>query len=96
MTRTAFRLAAIAIALAPMMAVADLAGAQSALPDPAVPGSGYQIRDVTGPAGQITSAIGNPAVPGDGYQVGGGAALQAPMAPVTTQSGAYPSHYLQQ
>lgn len=51
--------AALIVPLAPAIAVA-----QSAFPDPAVPGSGYQISEVHTNAHPTTSAL-----PGGGYRI---------------------------
>lgn len=91
MTKTYLRIAALALALAP-----GVAAAQSALPDFAVPGSGYKIPEVHRTEQQPLSAYEvNPAVPGDGYHITAAASPTAPAAPAMTQNGSYPSHFNQ-
>lgn len=65
MTKTTFQIAALLIALAPAAALAE-----SALPDPAVPGSGYRIPAVTRTSIQPLAANQTDlSVPGDGYRI---------------------------
>ena len=95
MIKTSLRVAAVLLAVAPSIAISGVAAAQSALSDPAVPGSGYQIPEVTGAAHATPAAVADPSIPGDGYRIPSGPAPQAPPAPVTTQSGSYPSRFNQ-
>ncbi|HTR82921.1 MAG TPA: hypothetical protein VMI56_00485 [Reyranella sp.] len=84
--------AALIVPLAPA-----IAAAQTAMPDPAVPGSGYQIPEVHTATRSMTSAeAADPSIPGDGYRISGGSSPTAPAAPVTNQDGSYPSHWIQQ
>ena len=64
MLRTYLALAAMTLAFAPA-----LAAAQSAVPNPAVPGSGYQIQQTPRTNPQPLAAESNPSVPGDGYKI---------------------------
>jgi hypothetical protein len=77
--------------------VPGIAAAQSAFPDPAVPGSGYQISEAHSAGQALTSAEPvDPSVPGDGYQIPRIASQTAPAAPAMNQNGTYPSHWIQQ
>ena len=92
MTRRILLTAAFLVPLVP-----GLAAAQSALPDPAVPGSGYQIPEVHTATVAVTSAeVTDPSVPGDGYRIPDGKSSTAPAAPAMNQDGSYPSHWRQQ
>ncbi|HTY66503.1 MAG TPA: hypothetical protein VMH36_07620 [Alphaproteobacteria bacterium] len=65
MTRASLTIAGLLIALVPA-----LAAAQSAVSNPAVPGSGYQVPDTVGTSPQPLAADGtDPAVPGSGYKI---------------------------
>lgn len=68
MLRTYIAIAAVTLAFAPA-----LAAAQSAVSDPAVPGSGYQVpqspQTPRTSEHSLTDALPNPAVPGDGYKI---------------------------
>lgn len=83
-------LAAAFVAFTPAIALA-----QSAMPDPAVPGSGYQVPDVQANRVPLTSAEANPSVPGDGYKIPEMQSATAPSAPVTNTDGSYPSRWIQ-
>ncbi len=77
--------------------VPAIAAAQSAVPNPAVPGSGYQIPEVHTSTRSVTSAEAtDPSVPGDGYTIPGGSSATAPAEPAMNQNGSYPSHWIQQ
>lgn len=95
MTRKSLRLAAMLLALASSVGISGVAAAQSALPDPAIPGSGYQVPQPRSVATNATSAVGDPSIPGDGYRAPTGPAQQAPAVPVTNQFGSYPGRFSQ-
>jgi len=63
--KTYLKIGAVMVSLAPVAAMA-----QSAMPGPAVPGSGYQISEVHAERVPLTSAeASDPSVPGDGYHI---------------------------
>jgi hypothetical protein len=65
MTNTYLKIAALALAIVPNVAMA-----QSAISDPAVPGSGYRIPPVSRTSTQppVASQV-DASVPGSGYQI---------------------------
>jgi hypothetical protein len=64
MFRTYLGIAAAILALSPA-----LAAAQSAVSDPAVPGSGYQTQQAPRTSPQPLAAEADPSVPGAGYKI---------------------------
>lgn len=65
MIKTLLKTAAIALVLAPAVAAA-----QSAISDPAVPGSGYKVPNDARTSAQPSAAYPvDPSVPGDGYKI---------------------------
>src|SRR5258708_33525538 len=62
---TFLKIVAVVLALAP-----NMAAAQSAVPDPSVPGSGYKIPETPRTSGQPLDANQvDPGRPGDGYRI---------------------------
>lgn len=63
--KTSLKIVAVVLALAP-----NMAAAQSAVPDPSVPGSGYKIPETPRTSGQPLDANQvDPGRPGDGYRI---------------------------
>ena len=71
---------------------AGAALAQSALPNPSQPGSGYKVPETAGVNNptQSPAQLADPNKPGSGYQAPTGPSANAPATPAVTESGSLP------